>query len=467
MLGNCIKLFRSFSRTSNFTSSKRLNHHHSQAWIISKEQTLFGMKHSTKILLFLFLFALLRWILNLLFFQELLSLPITNKKQECNRYENVEKTAVSPALNKKIKIDVYGGSITAGSGIHCNYNRFADIIGEEVKEVEVENKGMRGAGPQHWLHCGIKPVDVIVSEFRINERDPNVLEEWYMMTDKFAQHTVILDLWSWLTPPLSTSAEPATKLALHNLRKTFPHVNQTFSILSLSDRDKNIFREKIPSFFNYTGDDAIPEECYANVLGGGKDKNISTWCRHRHYSKMQHGLEPYHRDVASSLAKHIKEHVLPLVSLRQTPSLEPARVCIGSWGSGPGSRHQDSLPGEVSLDTLIVGETNFQISSPLSKREDKMTLNTNSISSKVRLDCPAPHNSMILGHIMHSDLEESGIFEVNGKNISTHNHDEHRPHIRIREYTKQSFKTPVDISVRSLRPGAYLELTDVVCKTEA
>ena len=176
---------------------------------------------------------------------------------------------------------------------------------------------------------------------------------------------------------------------------------------------------------------------------------------------MQHGRESYHRDVSSALAKHMQEHVLPLISPGETPSSETERLCIGSWGM----KWAAFMGVDQFKETLIVGETTFQFSSPLSKRKDKMTLNTNSTSSTVRLDCPTPYNSMILGHIVHSDLEESAIFEVNGKNISTRDHHEQRPHIRIRKYT-QSFKTPLDISISSLHPGAYLELTDVVCKKE-
>ena len=366
---------------------------------------------------------------------------------------------VAATIVPKIKVDFYGGSISNGSGLHNSRNRFTDIIGEELKQVELQNKAIGGAGAQHWLHCGIQPVDVIVSEFRINERNTRVLEEWYMMTSKFAQHTVVLDLWSWLTPPHIISA---AELALHNLKKKFPHVNQTFSILSLSNRDKDVWREKVPGFFNYTDTHRpISEKCYANVLESDQeDAGLKRWCTRAHANEMQHGRESYHRDVSSSLAKHMKDHVLPFISLGETPSSETERLCIGSWGWGA-FRDVDQFN-----ETLIVGETTFQFSSPLSKRKDKLTLNTNSTSSTVRLDCPAPYNSMTLGHIVHSDLEESAIFEVNGKNISTHDHLEERPHIRIRKYTEQSFKTPLDISISSLHPGAYLELTDVVCKKE-
>ena len=74
---------------------------------------------------------------------------------------------------------------------------------------------------------------------------------------------------------------------------------------------------------------------------------------------------------------------------------------------------------------------------------------------------------MILGHVAHSDYEESAIFAANGRNVSTHDPRERRPHIRTRQYTARSVRTPVDISVSSLRPGAYMELTDAVCKVEA
>ena len=137
-----------------------------------------------------------------------------------------------------IKVDIYGGSISYGGGLHNSQNRFTDIIKEELKQAEVQNKAIGGAGPQHWLHCGIKPADVIVSEFRINEGNQTVLEKWYMMTSKYAQHTVVLDVWSWLSPPHITGYA-ATENALHKLKMKFPQINQTYSILSLSNRDKD------------------------------------------------------------------------------------------------------------------------------------------------------------------------------------------------------------------------------------
>lgn len=219
----------------------------------------------------------------------------------------------------------------------------------------------------------------------------------------------------------------------------------------------------MPGFFNYTGDDKlISEKCYANLLESNQeDRELESWCKRNHANEMQHGREPYHRDVASALAKHLQEHALPLVVSGETPSSDTEKLCIGSWGMmWAAFRDVDQF-----RETLIVGETTFQFSNPLSKRVDKMTLNSNSTQSAVRLDCPAPYNSMILGHIVHSDLEESAIFKVNGKNISTHDHEEKNPHIRIRLYT-ESFKTPLDISLSSLHPGAYLELTDVVCQKE-
>jgi hypothetical protein len=68
----------------------------------------------------------------------------------------------------------------------------------------------------HWLLCGLEPADVIVSEFRINEGNVNNLEQWYSLARRYAQHIVILDLWSWLRPP-KTGRPSATVQALLNL----------------------------------------------------------------------------------------------------------------------------------------------------------------------------------------------------------------------------------------------------------
>jgi hypothetical protein len=305
----------------------------------------------------------------------------------------------------------------------------------------------------HWLLCGLEPADVIVSEFRINEGNVNNLGQWYSLARQYAQHIVILDLWSWLSPP-KTGRPPATVQALLNLNKRFPGSNQTFSILSLADRDVSVWREKVASFFNYSGTARpIPQKCYESVIS----RNV-TYPECRNYaSEMQHGQGPYHMDVATSLAKHMKDHVLPLISPGRRTLVEQTALCIGGWGH----ERERVLPWNTSL----VGETNFQFRNPFSSRVDKVTLNTNSALSKLRLDCPTPFNSsMRIGFILHSDLKESGLFEVNGVNVSTYDATNWKAGIRTRQYTRESFSPPVDISVLTLQPGAYLELTDIVCK---
>jgi hypothetical protein len=308
----------------------------------------------------------------------------------------------------------------------------------------------------HWLLCGLEPADVIVSEFRINESNANHLEWWYHLARRYAQHIVILDLWSWLNPP-QTGRPPATVQALLNLKKRFPDINQTqFSILSLSDRDVSVWREKVASFFNYSGTARpIPQKCYDSVIS----RNVTPPECRNYGGEMQHGQGAYHMDVGASLAKHMKDHVLPLVSPGRKTLVEQTALCIGGWGK----ERKRVLPWNTSL----VGETNFQFRNPFSSRVDKVTLNTNSALSKLRLDCPTPYNSsMRIGFISHSDLKESCLFEVNGVNVSTHDATNWKAGIRTRQYTDESFSPPVDISVLTLQPGAYLELTDIVCKRD-
>ena len=52
-------------------------------------------------------------------------------------------------------------------------------------------------------------------------------------------------------------------------------MNQTFSFLSLSNSDKDLWREKVPGFFNYTDNDRpISEKCYANILESDQEDTI-------------------------------------------------------------------------------------------------------------------------------------------------------------------------------------------------
>ena len=97
-----------------------------------------------------------------------------------------------------LTIHVYGGSITA---MEDGRKSYVAVLAGLLPKAKILNLGMGGTGVAPHLLCGLSaPADIIVSEYRINERDTRRLRKFYDMSRDYSAHTVILDLWSWLTP---------------------------------------------------------------------------------------------------------------------------------------------------------------------------------------------------------------------------------------------------------------------------
>eukprot|EP00979_Chaetoceros_neogracilis_P007372 scaffold1542_cov251-Chaetoceros_neogracile.AAC.13 len=381
----------------------------------------------------------------------------------------------------QLQIDFYGGSITVGQDFEdYKKKRFSALVGEQLGVFAV-NRGIPGAGPRPNLICGITPTDIIISEFRINERSANVLNQWYDLACQNAKHVVILDLWSWLTPPAipGKNNETATiKSFLERQRNSlFPDTcnSTSFSILSLAEQDESNWQCLVPSLFNYTVPNKltgafIPKECYKPFYNkhcekekvqnyssrhGRRNLRPQVMCR-QNFRERQHGQPPYHEHVANQLIRHIKEVVFP--TMHNSTNSEPKEVlslpvstCIGEWGEVGGN-----------WDTSILENFGFQISSPFSGRVDKTTLNTNIVSSSVLLGCPVNHSLIQIGYVAHSWKNETVTMSVEtgtpsnaSKTVNTRLLLGKVPFaLRLLRYT-ESFSAPVNVTLLNKMPNAW------------
>ena len=386
--------------------------------------------------------------------------PEVAKKME----QNDIATGEEASNRKSLTVHVYGGSITAGSYLE---NRFSSLLQSMMQEhdhnmnVVVSNFGISASGPEYWNQCGIGSADIIISEFRINEQSPEKLKAWYELAQSHSKHLVVLDLWSWLTPP-----NKSLRLTVNVLP-----TRVSTSLVSLDKIEQDTWRDLVPSYFNYTGYSAaaqIPEECYDSRYGRSENETRQMRiCAEKYANSMQHGTEVYHEQVAKRLYNHLVPTVVTSIlkddgdHIDRTSSDDRTTLCIGKWGL----IHHGNRGKIGSWDMTIVHNEGFSVNypyEPFCKDAFKITLNTNSTSSQLQLNCPPHYNTAKVGYMAHSDEKESGIIVINGAQVSTRLKGENRPHIRIRQYSS-SLTLPINVSIEELPTGQYIEFTGLVC----
>lgn len=178
---------------------------------------------------------------------------------------------------------------------------------------------------------------------------------------------------------------------------------------------------------------------------------------------MQHGTQVYHDQVAKTLYNHLVPSVITSILKDDGDHIDStsSALCIGKW-----NLKKDVDYGKVgSWNTTIVYNEGFSVNyayEPFRKDASKITLNTNTTSSQLQLNCPPLYNTAKIGYMAHSDENESGIIVINGAQISTQLEGENRPHIRIRQYSS-SLTLPIKVSIKELPIGQYIEFTGLVC----
>ena len=365
-----------------------------------------------------------------------------------------------PKLNT-INVHVYGGSITWGVYLDPK-TRWGMLLQSMLQhydddvDVVVSNFAIPAAGPEYWSLCGIGVADIIISEFRINENNMGILRQWYELAISHCKHLVVLDVWSWLSPP--TGQKSATMLALPN--------KGNISSVSLDLVELDTWQGLVPSYFNYTGVQTIPQKCYDSIHEKSTyETQIIKWCREAHASSMQHGTEFFHEHIVNSMYTHIIDNGILHRLKDDTPIDKSAKgtMCIGQWNL----LNRTNYGNMGYWNQTIIYNKGFSIhnlhSKPLKNYFGKITLNTNSTSAQLQLTCPPPYNMTAkVGYIAHSDEEESGIIRINGSQMSTRLENNNLPHVRIRQFSS-SLTLPINVSVDELPTGQYIEFTGLIC----
>ena len=388
-----------------------------------------------------------------------------------------------------LKIDFYGGSISVGCDFLDHKNRrFSALVGKALG-VETSNLAIPATGVSQNLLCGIDPADIIISEFRINEFSSSNLDEWYGLLAQRAKHVIILELWSWLTPPTPNSQTLDAYKRLQDKSK--------FSVINLSEQDKNVWPCLVPSFYNYTtpnpfSGEYIPKECYAFAEGeectsetafraiadrsGTKGMTtLRSSCGTPNPRAMQHGQPPYHQYVADQIVHHLQNVVFPKMIVEESFSKADSSilrqeqvqssVCFGQWGKA------DQIE-ERKLPALVLQNNGFEMSSPFSGREDKVTLNANNVSSSVVLSCPKQYQSIKIAWVAHTWQNETVFFSVQSMVEGAENEELSTSinlglggnAFRVLKFSPPTWEPPLKITLLQKESDfARLEIAKVLC----
>ena len=187
---------------------------------------------------------------------------------------------------------------------------------------------------------------------------------------------------------------------------------------------------------------------------------------------MQHGGKKYHRFIAAALATHI-ERLLTLGAVApQTPDtpsrrgrIAGDRLCLGTWGDFPEYVQTDRIGiGNPGLRAAILSQAGFQVSNLWPKSWTvKASLNANSTGASALLGCPGgTFATGRVAYIEHSLQAESATFTLNGEAVNTYRAA--KAVQRVRQFTAPH-SLPLRIRVTALHPGAYVEITNLVCST--
>ena len=244
-----------------------------------------------------------------------------NSNQTVNT-ETFQSVAVSEKTNNQksnkdqvrapdhIKIDVYGGSITFGAGVDKS-SRYSHLLQESLRasghNVTVNNLAIPASCVEHHLLCGIQEADIIISEYRINcWQSESALVKWYRLATAFSRHVIILDVWSWLSPP-----RVETSLSVQATTGNLQNETEKISIVSMEKMHLYSWRSFVSSFFNYSHAEfdgacnvsdvepclgSIGKKCFDSRLEDNAiEKQIVQECRSKYANSMQHGKEAYHQ----------------------------------------------------------------------------------------------------------------------------------------------------------------------------
>lgn len=148
---------------------------------------------------------------------------------------------------------------------------------------------------------------------------------------------------------------------------------------------------------------AMSQQAIANRTGTKEMKTLRSSCSKLNLGAIKHGQPPYHQYVADQIVHHLKNVVFQKMIMEENFSSansvivrqeqEQSSIGFGQWGKA------DQIE-ERKLSGLVLQNNGFEISSPFSGREDKVTLNSNNVSSNVVLGCQGQYQHINIAWVI-------------------------------------------------------------------
>ena len=378
------------------------------------------------------------------------------------------RRALESGRRSTIRIAVFGGSVTAGNGdvkvpypdrLERHLETMLHAIGlPSATSVEVINFAVPASGTAFptlcWEMFPWDTIDVVISEFSINELNPQNLQLWYdkLHSLRGRSYIILLNLFAManINLPdrnnLPTDAGPTA-----NAR--FP-LDMRFAQVDLRTATARYWSLKLPPFRPqdlFSGDkthggdvlhDATALALTAHllaVLGAGGAGGAGSTSNSKHAPPrvvatsedcMPDGMGSLLHTCASFCnSSHARSHCARCkcrsCSFCAKSREPPARMCVGHWGL---SSAYQTLAKFESLESLVVNETAVDPSrlqqpgerwrygsaswGAVAGQPRKKTLHSSTSGARLLLQLPAWSAIVRLGYVMHTSEREGAIVDV-------------------------------------------------------
>ena len=364
-----------------------------------------------------------------------------------------------------INIVVFGGSISYGAGTSQSYSRSLEIALNAVipVNVRVHNYTTPACGPSVMrtsMMCGFPAcasMDLIITEFSINEKSIDELKSWYTFLQQECQIPIIvLNLWSWLEGgPIDIFATqsdyeaPAVK-AMES-QASF-QVLQSPILVDFRAPSMRFWPHTFPftpsALFNKT-EEPVPDEC---------GPHLTPACSMQYANTLQHGNTAFHDLVAASLTYAVRalwtSGLFPRKFLNETQEQgnqgnSSKQLCFGTWGLNLVLLPPDARTYLKQIIDVVHPTSGWHFGEPFAKNKGKVSLFTNSseLAQELVIEIPPSVTNVSLWFVGHSTPDEVVRFEVrkaNGHDVVSFNIStsiQGVPGLRIPEKADFSFDT--------------------------
>jgi len=366
---------------------------------------------------------------------------------------------------KNLTFAVFGGSITEGRCVTADVKTYSFILQSHLRmlfgnHIHVLNFGVGATGPQlpmTWLECGCDiwtNIDFFVSEFKVNVRGTRsdctkVFTQWYRAVNRMQKNLIVLDLWAWgLGGPVPSPNQLSATTALN---ETDPWM------VDFVAASEPFWKLKAP-FLSTDLYPHVPNICASaqNMRDKGKNVPMRTDC----FNGLAHGHDMYHELVALAFAFNIyMSHQLYLLFDHQqrfdvdmtsnmnnvTACLNNSviRRCYGKWGV-----RLSSGAANILKEYSVLNDLDDLSSKPVSshwtfgpfihKISAKSSYHVTEVGYPISFALPAKTVEISIQFVAHSDVMESGVFQVDldpySWNVSTFLGGKNEKGVRIAKF---------------------------------